>query len=222
MNLKQQYNSIGKAYITASKEQSSIKEKASKDFILHNLHFTNKIVLDLGCGNGKDIPSFKAKGAKEVYGIDSSKLMIAEAKRLVKPPARFFIADILKLPFDDASFDIIIAKHSLNYIADLNAAWQEISRVLKHNGQLIFTVPSPFSEIFLKKNRDYSTKEIINLKAYNKVALKFPSHTLANYLSPRFLKLFSLQKVWEFSKQEEWIQPCVSPVILGILATKKA
>jgi SAM-dependent methyltransferase len=65
-----------------------------------------KNILDLGCGNGKDIKIFESLGAKSVYGIDSSKFMINEAKKNSSNPKKLFVAEIEKTPFANSFFDI--------------------------------------------------------------------------------------------------------------------
>jgi SAM-dependent methyltransferase len=50
-------------------------------------------------------------------------------------------ADILNLPFDDHSFDIIFCNHVLEHIVDDKKAMQELFRVLKPNGMGIFQIP---------------------------------------------------------------------------------
>jgi len=50
-------------------------------------------------------------------------------------------ADILKIPFDNNSFDIIFCNHVLEHIEDDNKAMNELYRVMKHGGWGIFQVP---------------------------------------------------------------------------------
>ncbi len=50
-------------------------------------------------------------------------------------------ADILNLPFDDNSFDVVFCNHVLEHISDDTKAMQELYRVLKPNGMGIFQVP---------------------------------------------------------------------------------
>ncbi len=50
-------------------------------------------------------------------------------------------ADIMHLPFPDNSFDIIIANHILEHIADDEGAMRELFRVLKKDGTAILQVP---------------------------------------------------------------------------------
>lgn len=219
MNNKQ-YDEIGKDYISAGKNLPSIKEQKSKEFILKNINFNKKIVLDLGCGYGRDIEDFYKAGAKEVFGVDNSELMIEEAKRKTKFLDNRLVSDITNLPFSENKFDIVIAKHSLHYLSDLNSAWLEIARVLKENSYLIFTIPHPFSEIFLKKCKNYEKKEQISFKAHGRFILEFPSHTLSEYLTDRFFELFKIEKIFELTKNEDWIKDFEVPVVFGIKAIK--
>jgi ubiquinone/menaquinone biosynthesis C-methylase UbiE len=48
---------------------------------------------------------------------------------------------IEKLPYEDEFFDFVMAKHVLEHSSDLNGTMQEIARVLKPQGYLLFAVP---------------------------------------------------------------------------------
>ncbi|MDT0605396.1 class I SAM-dependent methyltransferase [Croceitalea rosinachiae] len=50
-------------------------------------------------------------------------------------------ADICSLPFEDASFDVILCNHVLEHIEDDTKAMQELHRILKPNGWGIFQIP---------------------------------------------------------------------------------
>ncbi len=54
-------------------------------------------------------------------------------------------ADILDLPFDDNSFDVVLCNHVLEHIEDDKKAMQELYRVLKPNGMGIFQIPQDLS-----------------------------------------------------------------------------
>ncbi len=56
-------------------------------------------------------------------------------------------ADILDLPFDDNSFDIIFCNHVLEHIEDDKKAMQELYRVLKKGGFGIFQIPQDYSRV---------------------------------------------------------------------------
>ena len=50
-------------------------------------------------------------------------------------------ADILNLPFNDNSFDVVFCNHVLEHISDETKAMQELYRVLKPNGMGVFQIP---------------------------------------------------------------------------------
>ncbi|MCK4561981.1 MAG: class I SAM-dependent methyltransferase [Flavobacteriaceae bacterium] len=54
-------------------------------------------------------------------------------------------ADILNLPFEDNSFDVILCNHVLEHIEDDTKAMRELYRVLKSGGMGIFQIPQDLS-----------------------------------------------------------------------------
>ena len=101
----------------------------------------NARVLELGCGpawlwveNEGRIPQ-----TWEVTLSDFSEGMLAEAKRNVQGlngSFSFRQLDAQNIPFDDASFDAVIANHMLYHVPDIPKALVEIRRVLKPGGRL--------------------------------------------------------------------------------------
>lgn len=54
-------------------------------------------------------------------------------------------ANILNLPFDDNTFDVVFCNHVLEHISDDSKAMQELYRVLKPSGMGVFQVPQDLS-----------------------------------------------------------------------------
>lgn len=101
-------------------------------------------VLDAGCGPGTTAIAARARvgDAGAVCGIDASPEMIelARAKAARAGAAVTFEPALLeKLPFPDATFDVVITSFVLHHFpADLLARCiAEIRRVLKPNGRLV-------------------------------------------------------------------------------------
>jgi SAM-dependent methyltransferase len=87
-------------------------------------------ILDVGCGKGFLLYEFtQVVPGIEVVGLDISTYAIEHAKEEVKPFLKAGHAN--KLPFKDASFDLIISLNTLHnlYCYDLDKALREIQRV---------------------------------------------------------------------------------------------
>lgn len=96
-----------------------------------------KRVLDLGCGTGRTTASLVKLGA-EVCGVDISKEMIAVASKKCRG-AEFVVGDSEKLPFEDASFDLVVATFLIVHLKYLQRTFDEVYRVLKPGGTFIVT-----------------------------------------------------------------------------------
>jgi arsenite methyltransferase len=96
-------------------------------------------VLDLGSGSGMDVFAAAAEvgptGA--VVGVDITPEQLAKAERLRREDhVTFHRAPIENLPFDDASFDVVISNGVVNLSADKPAVFAEAARVLRPGGRL--------------------------------------------------------------------------------------
>ncbi len=56
-------------------------------------------------------------------------------------PSKSVLSDLLELPLNDASIDIIIAVHAFEYVADSEELMREIWRIAAPNASLIVVVP---------------------------------------------------------------------------------
>jgi len=99
-----------------------------------------KRALDVGCGAGLStrvlIPL-----AEEVFGLEPVEAM-AHCGPGIAPEARFVVGAAEVLPFRSASFDLITAAGSLNYVK-LSPFFPEARRVLDANGVLVVYDYSP-------------------------------------------------------------------------------
>ncbi len=95
-------------------------------------------VLDAGCGEGETIERLGSLLPHPVTGVDLNPDSVRfAASRL--PEDRFDTADLLALPFDDDSFDLVLCLEVLEHIPDPRPALAELSRV--SSSELILSVP---------------------------------------------------------------------------------
>lgn len=91
-------------------------------------------VLDVGCGNGALL---RALAPAEGVGVDASAAMIELARRTTPDPRVSFVkVDGPRLPFPDASFDVVTSLLSFRYL-DWDPMMNEIRRVLAPGGRLL-------------------------------------------------------------------------------------
>ncbi len=98
-----------------------------------------KAVLEIGCGDGDLAVTLAAEGAR-VAAIDISDEMLAAARQ------RAASADVTvdfrrgaaqSIPFDDESFDVVVAMTILCFVPDARPVFREIARVMKPGGRLV-------------------------------------------------------------------------------------
>lgn len=95
-------------------------------------------ILELGVGTGRNIPYYP-EGAS-VVAIDISKKMISKAEDNAKKLYRevsFEVADVEELPFEDKSFDAVVATGVFCCVPDQVRGFKEAKRVLKEGGKII-------------------------------------------------------------------------------------
>lgn len=99
-------------------------------------------VLDLGSGSGMDVfvAALKVGNKGHVSGADMTDDQLQKAKRLSKESnienVSFHKTYIEKLPFEDASFDVVISNGVINLCPDKEKVFAEVARVLKPKGRM--------------------------------------------------------------------------------------
>ncbi|HEV2115059.1 MAG TPA: class I SAM-dependent methyltransferase [Terriglobales bacterium] len=97
-------------------------------------------VLEIGIGSGLNLP-FYSPEVKHIFGVDPSlELQKMASKRIAGPIKVDFIAQSAEepLPLDAASVDTVVMAWTLCSIPDAAKALQQMHRVLKADGRLIF------------------------------------------------------------------------------------
>jgi len=102
-------------------------------------------VLDVACGHG--IASLAAaRRFAEVTGIDYVPALVERARQRAESdrlPVRFEVADAERLPFADASFDVVISTVGVMFAPDQARAAAELLRVCRPGGRIALTSWTP-------------------------------------------------------------------------------
>ena len=137
------------------KEQYSKPNNLNTRISIHDKYSTNKMgianwnftiyqiesgmkLLELGCGTGAmwvDHRDAISKCARVVFS-DLSEGMLETAKSNIgeSENVEYKIIDIQDIPFEDESFDVVIANYMLYHVPNIDKAVAEVSRVLKKGG----------------------------------------------------------------------------------------
>jgi ubiquinone/menaquinone biosynthesis C-methylase UbiE len=100
-----------------------------------------RAALDVGCGFGADVAAMadSMPPGAEVWGLDASGTMIAEARRRTAdlgPRVSLRVGEATNLPFPDEVFDACLADTVLQHIPDAARAVREMARVTHPGGRV--------------------------------------------------------------------------------------
>jgi ubiquinone/menaquinone biosynthesis C-methylase UbiE len=97
----------------------------------------DKEVLELATGPGL-LAKHVAPAARRMVATDYSDGMIAEARKGECPEnLTFEVANAMKLPYGDDSFDVVLIANALHIVPDPEQVLKEVDRVLRPGGVLI-------------------------------------------------------------------------------------
>src|SRR6516225_7338898 len=97
-------------------------------------------VLDIGIGSGLNLP-FYAQKAAEIFGLDPSLPLLARAQSKAsrrQTPVHLIEGSAERIPLADRSMDTIVMTWTGCSIPEIFAALEEMRRVLKPCGRLLF------------------------------------------------------------------------------------
>lgn len=188
-----QYDVFGEAWM---KGQLASPLRDSRRAVRAQLDFSlkGKRLLDAGCGYGHDLPYFAERGAA-VHGIDGSESMIDLARRHNPTLSTLSVQRLQKTNFPDRVFDVVVSQYALHNAVHLTPAFEEMHRILKPGGILLYLVQHPLFIFFARKSRVYHRREIVeftipDMKGH--CAIRQPAHTFSEYFTGFVLSRFEL------------------------------
>ncbi|OLN22236.1 SAM-dependent methyltransferase [Domibacillus antri] len=113
-------------------------------------------VLEIGCGTGQTAAFIAQKYSCRVTAVDHHPIMIEKAKERFKDSAlrvHVIEGDAQNLPFQDHSFDFILAESVISFM-DISRTLQELFRLVKRDGRLVMiemTAEEPLTQNVQRK-----------------------------------------------------------------------
>lgn len=168
--------------------------------IQYYLKKSNAVILDVGCGTGKNLEQLKELG--KIYGLDSSKEAIEFCKKRGLDNIKLGQAE--NMPFKQNSFNLITLLDVLEHTDD-NKTLREVYRVLQKDGLLIITVPafkwlwSEWDKVLHHKRR-YNKYDIISVLSKNNFKVIYTTYLYSFLVLPALIIRKMKQKL--FRKKE--------------------
>jgi ubiquinone/menaquinone biosynthesis C-methylase UbiE len=106
-----------------------------------------KRILDVGCGTGAVTLDIALLSDGEVVGIDIDSEKLGEAKRALAniSNVKLMEGDVLDLPFEDESFDLVAFNIVLMHVKDQQKAMEEMVRVTQKGGYVLGTLEPDYA-----------------------------------------------------------------------------
>lgn len=141
-NIREQYKNTGNLKLRKSlHEKYSVNKVGFQRWMFHQYPFRPKMkILELGSGRGELWNYYLENNALRNYEMDITISDFSDG--MVDCLQHVFSGceisvrkiDIQQIPFDDASYDLIIANAMLYHVQDIDSALSEVKRVLKKDG----------------------------------------------------------------------------------------
>jgi SAM-dependent methyltransferase len=157
----------------------------SAELVVNRLYELNCLrkkdkVLDVACGSGL-VSCELAKVAEHVTGIDITPAMLEQANLLRGQKnldnIKYDIGDVYNLPYNDASFSLVVTRYSFHHFVDANKVLNEMNRVCIAKGRIVVIDATPSPEKvdvynYLEKLRDPSHVRAFTLAELEKMIEK--------------------------------------------------
>lgn len=151
-------------------------------------------ILDAGCGDGINLHGLARLASNnkwdiKITGLDYNPLRVERACKLTGI-SEVIQGNLLQLPFENGSFDIILCNHVIEHIPEYELALQELARVTKPKGRLILAVPNEGCLLAWLRNHIFQPSIAKNTDHVN----FFTADTFSNAIFLSGIQLIDLQR----------------------------
>jgi SAM-dependent methyltransferase len=119
-----------------------------------------RATLEIGCGEGRVARDLAERG-HQVTAVDAAPTMV-QAAREADPGGTYVLGDAAALPFDDASFDVVVSYNSLMDVVDMPGSVCEAARMLEPGGRLCVSVTHPFKDAGSFESREPDARFVVD------------------------------------------------------------
>ena len=123
-----------------------------------------RTALDLGCGEGRLTRELRRRGYTAV-GVDVARPLI-EIARERDPDGAYRVAAAERLPFADASFDLVVAFNVLMTVDDPERSVAEAARLLAPGGHLCASIVHPLASAGTWDGDAFVIHEYLSVRPY--------------------------------------------------------
>jgi ubiquinone/menaquinone biosynthesis C-methylase UbiE len=161
-NVQSVYNNWAHSYDVMENKTRDLDKEATR-LMLADVISANSIVLEFGCGTGKNTEWF-IKNSKKIIAVDFSQEMLNKAVQKFSDDNLIFQqADITQpWPFENHAYNLVTCNLILEHVQNLNHVFTEAARVLKPNGYFFISELHPFKQYQGSKARFESNNEIVS------------------------------------------------------------
>jgi SAM-dependent methyltransferase len=119
------------------------------DAVARGAPLAGRDVLEVGCGRGGGAAYVaRALGPRRLVAVDLSTRAVALCRlRFAHPRLSFEVGDAERLPFGDATFDIVLNVESSHCYGHLDLFLREVRRVLRPDGHFLYADFRPRDEV---------------------------------------------------------------------------
>jgi SAM-dependent methyltransferase len=168
-----------------------------------------------------------APGLRPRLPIDGTQFVDISVSAVTKLRARgadAVVGEVTRLPFADASFDLVCALDIIEHVDDDNGALSEVSRTAKPGGVILLSTPlyaamwTPFDD-FVGHKRRYEPPELLSMLARHNLTVE---RSAVFGMQPRSSRLVDWGMWWLLNERERaiwWYNHVFMP--LGLFFQKK-